>query len=174
VKSKVFLINFLFLISIICSSCQADSSSPAAVSQSAVEIGQPQILPKTQASLSGQNWQIMLARNDEQRAQGLMFYESLPENEGMLFVYSSPRKMAFWMYNTRIELDIVFFSEDLMVTEFIKAMQPGYGQLPSRLPRYLSQMPAQYALELKGGMIEKAGIKVGDRLDIPVTMLYSE
>ncbi|MFZ5951692.1 MAG: hypothetical protein ACOYXC_13360, partial [Candidatus Rifleibacteriota bacterium] len=60
------------------------------------------------------------------------------------------------------------------VSEYIEAMQPGYGQLPSRLPRYLSQMPAQYALELKGGMIKKAGIKVGDRLDIPVTMLYSE
>ncbi|MEW6708922.1 MAG: hypothetical protein AB1403_03795 [Candidatus Riflebacteria bacterium] len=42
------------------------------------------------------------------------------------------------------------------------------------MPRYISQMPAQYALELKGGMIKKAGIKVGDRLDIPVTMLYSE
>ncbi|MEW6708923.1 MAG: DUF192 domain-containing protein [Candidatus Riflebacteria bacterium] len=124
-KSKVFLLNFLFLISIICSSCQADSSSTAAVGQSSDEIGQAQILPKVQAAMSGQNWQIMLARNDEQRAQGLMFYESLPENEGMLFVYSSPRKMSFWMYNTKIELDIVFFSENLLVSEYIEAMQPG-------------------------------------------------
>lgn len=103
-----------------------------------------------------------------------MFYETLPENEGMLFVYSSPRIMSFWMYNTRIPLDLVFFSDQLTVTEWIESMQPGYGTVPTLLPRYVSQLEAQYALELNAGAIKKLGIKVGDSLEIPLTLLYSD
>lgn len=116
----------------------------------------------------------MLARSADEKAKGLMFFDSLSENEGMLFVYPAPRLMSFWMYNTKIELDLVFFSDQLLVTEFIEAMQPGYGLLPSQLPRYVSQQPAQYALELKSGMIKQLGLAVGDRLDIPITLLYSD
>src|SRR5262245_47447179 len=43
------------------------------------------------------------------RAQGLMFRESLPKFSGMLFVYDKPQPVAFWMKNTLIPLDMLFF-----------------------------------------------------------------
>lgn len=134
----------------------------------------PQQLPKVDASLAGHSLKIMLARSANEKSQGLMFYETLAEDEGMLFVYSEPRQMSFWMYNTKIELDIVFFSPDLQITEFIRSMQPGFGKSPNQLPRYVSEHPAQYALELKAGTIDRLGLQTGDRLEIPITMLYSD
>ncbi len=103
-----------------------------------------------------------------------MFYESLEPDQGMLFVYSTPRIMSFWMYNTKISLDLVFFSDQLRVTEYIESMEPGYGIPPEMLPRYVSQISAQYALELKAGSVKRLGIKSGDQLEIPLTMLYSD
>jgi uncharacterized membrane protein (UPF0127 family) len=173
VKKTVFLFYCLVLISICCSSCQADANS-SAPSTSGIHSGIPQQLEKVDASLAGHSLRIMLARTMDEKSQGLMFYDSLPENEGMLFVYPSPRLMSFWMYNTKIELDLVFLSDQLTITEFVRSMQPGYGLPATQLPRYVSTIPAQYALELKAGQIDQLGLKIGDQLDIPITMLYSE
>ncbi len=172
-KKTVFLFYCLVLISICCSSCQADSNK-STLPVSGIFSGAPQQLEKIDASLAGHSLRIMLARTMDEKSQGLMFYDSLAENDGMLFVYPSPRLMSFWMYNTKIELDLIFFSDQLTITEFVRSMQPGYGQPAAQLPRYVSTMPAQYALELKAGQIDKLGLQIGDRLDIPITMLYSE
>lgn len=51
---------------------------------------------------------IEVADDAGERAQGLMFRESMPYASGMLFVYESPRSVAFWMRNTLIPLDMIF------------------------------------------------------------------
>lgn len=176
-KKRSIFVFWLMLVCVFCSSCQAESGSKSAIAASNSPYSneeKPQILPKVSSTLAGKPLDIMLARTNSERASGLMFYESMPENEGMLFVYSSPRIMSFWMFNTKIPLDIVFFSDQLAVTEWIESMEPGYGLKQSLLPRYVSQFPAQYALELNSGAIKKLGISVGDRLEIPLTLLYSD
>lgn len=168
----------LLLLSLFCQACQADSgsSAPAAQPWSPVSVkqGNFQVLPETSASLAGHNLNIMLARTFDEKAMGLMFYEKLEENRGMLFIYSAPRLMSFWMKNTMIPLDLVFFSENLEITEWIEGMEPGYGKSEASLPHYRATEPAQYALELNAGMIKKLGLKKGDRLEIPITLLYSD
>ncbi len=174
-KSRAIILSLL-LISCFCIACNADSGTEAPTVQQTVtaQQGNFQVLPETAATLSGTSLNIMLARTYEEKALGLMYYPSLEENRGMLFVYSAPRSMSFWMKNTMIPLDLIFFSPDLEITEWIKNMQPGYGSPEVTLPRYKSTGPAQYALELNAGMIDKLGLKVGDRLDIPLTLLYSD
>lgn len=173
------------MLSFLCLACNADSESGAVVSlpvEQPVDSGQAtevkqgkfQVLPETLATLGGHELKIMLARSFDEKAMGLMYYEQLEENRGMLFVYQAPRVMAFWMKNTMIPLDLVFLSENLEISEWIENMEPGYGQPEATLPRYKSTGPAQYALELKAGMIQKLGLKIGDRLDIPITLLYSD
>ena len=135
---------------------------------------QPQKLTCVNATLGNNPLKIMLARTNSERAKGLMFYEEIASSTGMLFVFNEPHKMSFWMMNTRIPLDLIFFSEDLSVTEWIKNMVPGYGKPAYRLPHYTSKGIAKYALELKAGSIEELNIKIGDKLEIPLILLYCE
>ncbi len=168
----------MLLLSLFCQACRADSgsSAPAAQPWSPVTVkqGSFQVLPETRASLAGHDLSIMLARTFDEKALGLMFYEKLEDNRGMLFVYSAPRLMSFWMKNTMIPLDLIFFSEDLEITEWIEGMEPGFGKPEAGLPHYKATGPAQYALELNAGMVKKLGLKKGDKLEIPITLLYSD
>lgn len=165
----------MILLNLFCLACQADSGSETTVYQAPIaKQGKHQVLPEAVGNLAGHQLSIMLARSFDEKAVGLMFYEKLPENSGMLFVYQAPRIMSFWMKNTMIPLDLVFFDENLQITEWIEGMEPGFGLPEAALPRYTSQQPAQYALELPAGSIAKLGLKTGDRLDIPVTLLYSD
>ncbi len=162
------------LLAIISLACQTSDQSGSNVSAAAGIEELPQKLFSAQGVLSGHKLDIMLARTSEEKARGLMFYTALADNQGMLFVYESPRVMSFWMKNTRIPLDLVFFSENLEITEWIEGMQPGYGKPEFSLPRYTANSPAQYALELSAGSVVRLGLKPGDRLEIPLTLLYSE
>lgn len=54
---------------------------------------------------------IEIADNDTERAQGLMFRDSMPENAGMLLM-ETEEPQAFWMKNTILSLDIMFVNAD--------------------------------------------------------------
>ncbi|MDR3019612.1 MAG: DUF192 domain-containing protein, partial [Treponema sp.] len=41
-----------------------------------------------------------IAKTQEERDQGLMHRKSLPDGEGMLFVFQRDQIMSFWMKNT--------------------------------------------------------------------------
>ncbi len=105
---------------------------------------------------------------------GLMFRTDLGTDSGMLFCYNSPQPMVFWMKNTRIPLDIVFFDPDLRIVDWIEGMKPGYGLPEVQLPRYAAKVPAQYALELASGSIKARGLALGDRLIVPLPLLHAD
>ena len=58
------------------------------------------------------SFEVELAVTPKERSRGLMFRESLPPRSGMLFVFDPPQPVAFWMKNTLIPLDIVWFDAD--------------------------------------------------------------
>lgn len=160
-------IAVLLLISGLLTSCRSEA-------QADVSTANSQTLSVTEATLAGHRLNISLARTYEEKAKGLMFVENMPDSDGMLFVYESPQVMSFWMKNTRIPLDLIFFTENLEINGWIKNMQPGYGLPENSLARYVSEQPAQYALELNAGSIDRLKLKLGDRLEIPIMLLYSD
>lgn len=110
---------------------------------------------------------VELAMTRAQRAQGLMGRTELPADRGMLFIYPQPQPLNFWMRNCVIPIDILFLdAEGKVVNLHEMAVEPDRsGSVP-----YPSHVPAQYALELAGGTIEREGIKIGQRvelLDVP-------
>lgn len=94
----------------------------------------------------------------ETRQAGLMYRRSLPEDEGMLFVFEEPQILDFWMKNTHIPLDIAFISSDGSILN-IEAMKP-----LDEGPRYRSRSPARYALEVNQGWFASKGIVPGQRI----------
>jgi len=104
---------------------------------------------------------VEIADSEEERGLGLMFREKLEEGSGMLFVFEDEAPRGFWMKNTKIPLDIVFFDRGKKAVSFVENMEPCAADL---CPNYFSEKPAMYALELPAQAVEKYGIKIGDKI----------
>ena len=101
---------------------------------------------------------IEIADTREERAQGLMFRESMPRGAGMLFVYEHPQPASFWMKNTLIPLDIIFTDLNGMVTRVHSDAIPGD----------LTAIPGGghvfAVLEINAGLAARYGITAGTEL----------
>jgi uncharacterized membrane protein (UPF0127 family) len=111
--------------------------------------------------LGGKTFGVELATTSEQQALGLMFRDSMLADQGMLFVFPNEAPRSFWMKNTRIPLDIMYFDKDLKMVS-ISADTPPCRV--ARCPSYPSTGPAMYVLELNAGIASELGVAVGDRL----------
>jgi uncharacterized membrane protein (UPF0127 family) len=107
------------------------------------------------------SFDIEVATTDSDRARGLMFRRSLPENAGMLFLYDPPQPAAMWMKNTLIPLDIVFISPDGRVHRIESGAEPFSTVL---IP---SDGTVAAVLELNAGQADKIGLKRGDQVVSP-------
>ncbi len=97
---------------------------------------------------------------DSEKARGLMFLKSIPENFGMVFVYNSPQKASFWMKNTEIPLDLAFFDKEGILTE-VKPLYPhNLNSVQS------SRSDIYYCIETNSGWFEKNNIQAGAKLDL--------
>ncbi len=113
--------------------------------------------------VKGERFEVTIADDDQSRARGLMFVDELPADQGMFFVFRREAPRAFWMRNTRIALDIIYLNAELEVVDIIKNAKPCRSQ---RCPSYPSARPAQYVLELNGGMSDRLGLNTGDTINV--------
>jgi uncharacterized membrane protein (UPF0127 family) len=114
---------------------------------------------------------VELAVTPTQKQMGLMERTSLAEGAGMLFVYDSTQASdaGFWMYRTRIPLDIAFL-DSAGVIRSVRAMTPCTTTVPQGCKTYTPDVPYRVALEMSEGYFAKHGIGVGDSLvlrDLP-------
>ena len=91
-------------------------------------------------------FEVELADDDAERAQGLMHRDSMERFSGMLFVYDAPQKVAFWMKNTLISLDILYFTAQGQLLNLHENAVPG------DLALLRSSGPVQYVLEINAGL----------------------
>lgn len=107
-----------------------------------------------------------VAASSRQRRVGLMGRESLAPDVGMLFVYDEKQSAyhAFWMYETRIPLDIAFLDHAGEIRS-INRMTPCTTEKEA-CPRYPAGAPFWMALEVNAGYFNENGIDVGDRLEV--------
>jgi uncharacterized protein len=106
-----------------------------------------------------------IARTGEQKTMGLMERTSLAPDSGMLFVYEAdqPPTAGFWMFRTRIPLDIAFADSTGRIVA-IRTMQPCTATLAAGCPSYEPGAPYRYALEVNAGFFARRGVGVGSRL----------
>ena len=111
---------------------------------------------RTAAGVSA--FSVEIADDEAERAKGLMFRHELPQSQGMLFVYGWPQRVAFWMKNTLIPLDMLFIRTDGTV-ERIKSMAAPGDETP--IP---GGDDIQFVLEIGGG--EAARLNIGEGAEI--------
>ncbi len=114
-------------------------------------------LPRVKLAAGMHQIDTQVAATPEQRSTGLMHRTTMPQHEGMLFVFEAPTKQCFWMKNTLLPLDIAFVADDGTIVN-IDQMKP------QTLDSHCSDKPVRYVLEMNHGWFAKKGIKAGFRL----------
>jgi uncharacterized membrane protein (UPF0127 family) len=111
---------------------------------------------------------VEIASSSEQRTMGLMERTVLPESAGMLFLYPSdqPASAGFWMFRTRIPLDIAFLDSAGAVVA-IRQMPPCSAELAAGCPSYAPGVPYRAALEVNAGYFQRHGVSTGSRVRLP-------
>ncbi|WP_375699953.1 DUF192 domain-containing protein [Pseudophaeobacter sp. TrK17] len=104
------------------------------------------------------SFSVEIADDEAERAQGLMFRESMARGAGMLFVYPTPQRVAFWMKNTLIPLDIIFLDQTGRVIRVQADAVPGdLTPLPGGSNVFA-------VLEINGGLAARYGISIGTEM----------
>ena len=108
---------------------------------------------------------VELALTSDAQAKGLMGVEEIPDDYGMVFLWSDAGVHSFYMKNTLIPLDIAWWNEQGEIVD-IQTMEPCTAD-PCRT--YVPAEPHIGAVEVNAGVLEEAGIEVGDpvRLEQP-------
>ena len=104
---------------------------------------------------------VKLAETEAQRRHGLMFTSYLPQHHGMLFMFETDAVRQFWMKNTQIPLDLLFFASDGRLVNIIHSAEP------FSLTALNSAGPARYVLELNAGVADEIGIRPDAKLVLP-------
>ncbi len=141
----------LLALSVAVASCTAADAVPASggdADRAAAETGgNPGVAPSPPA---GYAWVIFgadtvlaeVAATADERAEGLMYRDDVPDGTGMLFVFQDNQPRAFWMANTYVPLDIAYMNPSYRIVDII-AMEPLVTD------SYPSNAPSMFALEVR-------------------------
>lgn len=164
---------FGLLVSCLATAACADAGAVNAAGRAAAETdGAETPVPSESPSLgalppAGYAWVVFgadtvvaeVAATADERAQGLMYRDDVPDGTGMLFVFQDSQPRSFWMANTYVPLDIAYMDPSYRIVDII-AMEPLVTD------SYPSDAPAMFALEVRQGWFEEQGIGVGAQAQI--------
>lgn len=100
-----------------------------------------------------------VASTPEERSEGLMYREEVPDGTGMLFVFQDSQTRSFWMANTYVALSVAYLDPAYRIVDIVD-MEPLVTE------GYPSRAPAMFALEVRQGWFLEQGIGVGDQAEI--------
>ena len=113
--------------------------------------------------IGGERYAVEIADDDTERARGLMFRDVLAEGHGMLFIHVSEEPQSYWMKNTRIPLDILYFDDSRRLVAQQRDVPP--CSLGDACPPYPSGAPARYVLELNAGEAARLDLQDGATIE---------
>lgn len=154
------------------SACQKDSGSTSSASgtQDATKSGSESStstasvwtptepnpkLPTLKVWIGPEELETEIARTPKQRQTGMMFRESMEEMDAMLFVFSFPQQLGFYMKNTSIPLSCAYINPEGKIEE-IHDLHPFVED-----PVFSESDRVQYVLEVRQGWFEDHNIKPG-------------
>lgn len=133
-------------------------------------------------AIKGETFTLELALDEAARARGLKGRSSIPDHGGMLFVFpdSKVAVQSFWMHECLVDIDIIYLDRRGTVTAVhrMKAQplrQPDESEADyqerMRTAGYSSSYPAQFAIELKAGTLDRLGVRADDRIELDTARL---
>lgn len=143
---------------LLCYSCKDEQSNTVTTTEvSFTKEGELQIKKADSTLITNLN--IEVAADEYERQTGLMYRNSMENNQAMLFIMDSEAPQSFYMKNTRIPLDIIYVNAAKQIVSIQKNAQPmDKRSLPSGAP-------AKYVLEVNGGLSDQWNLQAGDFLE---------
>lgn len=118
---------------------------------------------KQEITVGSQRLSVYLADSEAKKEIGLAGFDSLNDNEGMLFPYQPVQIPAFWMKNMKFAIDIIWI-RDGKIVEITKNVPLELNKFDSELKRYYPKEEIDQVLEVNAGWSEKNQIGVGDNV----------
>ncbi|ALJ06249.1 hypothetical protein APS56_14375 [Pseudalgibacter alginicilyticus] len=154
-------ISFLIIFSLICLSHQSCRQESKTIKQTEVTFKKEADLTiyKSNTDSIIKKLDIELAETDYDIQTGLMYRDTMKENQGMLFIFEDETERFFYMKNTRFSLDLIYINANKKIVSFQKNAKPfDEASLPSNAP-------AKYVLEINAGMVDAWKVSVGDDIN---------
>lgn len=157
-------IGALILTLVACSSSSAAVSRPPAAQERAATVAQQadnRLPAAVITTAAGQSVTIHceVADTPELQETGLMNRTSMPDDQGMAFLFSRPVTIPFWMKDTLIDLSIAFIGPDGAIVD-IQEMQA------QTLDNHIPAAAYQYTIEANATWFARHGVQVGDAVDL--------
>ncbi len=116
--------------------------------------------PGSKVSINSAIFKVELAKTQKELTNGLSGRNSLPQNQGMLFVFEKPSYYSFWMRDMKFPLDIIFILDNKVVRVFENMPAAAAGD--TNPAQFGSDVLSDKVLEINAGAAKKNKIKVGD------------
>jgi uncharacterized membrane protein (UPF0127 family) len=99
-----------------------------------------------------------IARSSAEQERGLMCRKSVPNDRAMLFLFTPPQQVAFWMKNTLVPLDMLFVDQGGHIFKIVRKAPPlSLDPIPSN-------GETVGVIEIGGGRADAMGIEPGDKV----------
>lgn len=161
---KKFLVQFILLILVIGLSLYF--FNPAGGSKSIDLPFLPQRTTLARLEIGDKVFKVEIADTQAKRSKGLSDRESMPEDQGMLFIFEKADKYPFWMKGLKFPLDFIWIKGDTVSDILPNVPPPEGGQMDESLPIYQPRVEVDKVLEINGGTAEKLGLKIGDKIKL--------
>lgn len=131
----------------------------------------PAAFAKCPLAVIGKNKiKLEVAQTEQQIAHGLMERASMPEEQGMVFIFRPPHPVRFWMFNCLMSLDMIFI-KDGKIVKIARDVPPYKLPDPRKAPLYPAEgeVDVSEVVEVNAGYCARHGIKDGDtvKFDLP-------
>ncbi len=106
--------------------------------------------------------EVEIADSPSEREIGLMNRAKLENDKGMFFAFKEPQMLIFWMKDTLIPLEVIFFDQN---GEFVNSLEM-MPCIADPCDLFKASALSQYALETNPGFRKLHGIGTGWKIDL--------
>ncbi|MFA6378763.1 MAG: DUF192 domain-containing protein [Candidatus Omnitrophota bacterium] len=142
-KKILFYALFVFMMSAMVSGCLSDKQPKVCLGSACLKVE--------------------IAQTNEELQRGLQYRETMPRDEGMLFIFPQDVEAGFWMKNTLLPLDMIWLSEAKSVVYIQKNAPPC---LQEECPVYGPKESVRYVLEANAGFADANDIQIGQEAKV--------
>jgi uncharacterized membrane protein (UPF0127 family) len=102
--------------------------------------------------------QASIADTEESRIRGLLGWDRITEDQGMLLDFVLAGQYAIHMQGMKFPIDALWIDDNGAIVLIYDSIQPNSGRI------YPSMFPSRYCLELKAGFCKKYDVRMGTQV----------